>query len=208
VLLTRSPLVYPRRGLTARLACVKHAAIVRPEPGSNSPLKSCGPRTSARDQDRSIPARVGTHWCRLTKGTVDRSVGITPYSSADGALLSFVDFWHAVEFSRIKRTPLRSLPALPRGNLPKFTRLEERGQTDAFSFRIRTPHCDLGVPARAGPPRLEGVVGAPRGRPPGLVGLASRRSLATKRTLRSPAAKRKSVMRWPRSHLRLRRSEA
>jgi hypothetical protein len=32
--------VYPRRGLTVRLACVKHAASVRPEPGSNSPLKS------------------------------------------------------------------------------------------------------------------------------------------------------------------------
>ena len=40
MLLTRSPLVYPRRGLTARLACVKHAASVRPEPGSNSPLKN------------------------------------------------------------------------------------------------------------------------------------------------------------------------
>ncbi len=40
VLLTRSPLVYPRKGLTARLACVKHAASVRPEPGSNSPLKN------------------------------------------------------------------------------------------------------------------------------------------------------------------------
>ena len=39
MLLTRSPLVYPRRGLTARLACVKHAASVRPEPGSNSPKK-------------------------------------------------------------------------------------------------------------------------------------------------------------------------
>src|SRR5690606_39334730 len=35
VLLTRSPLEYPRRGLSARLACVKHAASVRPEPGSN-----------------------------------------------------------------------------------------------------------------------------------------------------------------------------
>ena len=42
VLLTRSPLVYPRRGLTVRLACVKHAASVRPEPGSNSPLKNIG----------------------------------------------------------------------------------------------------------------------------------------------------------------------
>src|SRR5690606_2690010 len=27
------------KGLTARLACVKHAASVRPEPGSNSPTK-------------------------------------------------------------------------------------------------------------------------------------------------------------------------
>ena len=41
VLLTRSPLVHPKkRGLTVRLACVKHAASVRPEPGSNSPLKN------------------------------------------------------------------------------------------------------------------------------------------------------------------------
>jgi hypothetical protein len=40
VLLTRSPLEYPRKGLSARLACVKHAASVRPEPGSNSPLRS------------------------------------------------------------------------------------------------------------------------------------------------------------------------
>ena len=28
------------KGLSARLACMKHAASVRPEPGSNSPLKS------------------------------------------------------------------------------------------------------------------------------------------------------------------------
>ena len=40
VLLTRSPLEYHRSGLSARLACVKHAASVRPEPGSNSPLKT------------------------------------------------------------------------------------------------------------------------------------------------------------------------
>jgi hypothetical protein len=51
VLLTRSPLVYPRRGLTARLACVKHAASVRPEPGSNSPLKSSDAHPQKREQD-------------------------------------------------------------------------------------------------------------------------------------------------------------
>jgi hypothetical protein len=37
VLLTRPPLKYPRRGLFVRLACVRHAASVHPEPGSNSP---------------------------------------------------------------------------------------------------------------------------------------------------------------------------
>jgi hypothetical protein len=50
VLLTRSPLVYPRRGLTVRLACVKHAASVRPEPGSNSPLKNIANPTKSRTQ--------------------------------------------------------------------------------------------------------------------------------------------------------------
>src|SRR5689334_17565520 len=43
VLLTRSPLEYHRSGLSARLACVKHAASVRPEPGSNSPSKTINP---------------------------------------------------------------------------------------------------------------------------------------------------------------------
>jgi hypothetical protein len=60
VLLTRSPLVYSRRSLTARLACVKHAASVRPEPGSNSPLKSlhaCSSEDSRTLNQWSIPAR-------------------------------------------------------------------------------------------------------------------------------------------------------
>ncbi len=39
VLLTRPPLMYPRRDLIARLACMKRTASVRPEPGSNSPLQ-------------------------------------------------------------------------------------------------------------------------------------------------------------------------
>src|SRR6185437_1886087 len=41
VLLTRSPLhTPPEENAVARLACVKHAASVRPEPGSNSPTKT------------------------------------------------------------------------------------------------------------------------------------------------------------------------
>ena len=37
VLLTRPPLILSRRTRSARLACIRHAASVRPEPGSNSP---------------------------------------------------------------------------------------------------------------------------------------------------------------------------
>ena len=55
VLLTRSPLVYPRRSLTARLACVKHAASVRPEPGSNSPLKN-----HKQNNEKQTPTRKTT----------------------------------------------------------------------------------------------------------------------------------------------------
>ena len=40
VLLTRSPLIPTRKWFSVRLACVKHAASVRPEPGSNSPTMS------------------------------------------------------------------------------------------------------------------------------------------------------------------------
>ena len=54
VLLTRSPLVHPKkRGLTVRLACVKHAASVRPEPGSNSPLKKQHPTTNQAEHHPS-----------------------------------------------------------------------------------------------------------------------------------------------------------
>jgi hypothetical protein len=39
VLLTRSPLYSPsEEGFLVRLACVRHAASVRSEPGSNSPI--------------------------------------------------------------------------------------------------------------------------------------------------------------------------
>ena len=39
-LLSRLPLFHPRRGLFARLACLKHAASVHPELGSNSQKNS------------------------------------------------------------------------------------------------------------------------------------------------------------------------
>jgi hypothetical protein len=48
------------KGLTARLACVKHAASVRPEPGSNSPLKNNTPQPTRSHEEKEIPARDRT----------------------------------------------------------------------------------------------------------------------------------------------------
>ena len=55
VLLTRSPLIRSEQApsFTVRLACFKHAASVRPEPGSNSPLML---REPAREQFRHYEA--------------------------------------------------------------------------------------------------------------------------------------------------------
>src|ERR1044072_1665646 len=70
VLLTRSPLEYPRRGLSARLACVKHAASVRPDPGSNSPTKTFVEKLSRQQtnvakgiQDpKRVQGKYNWHW--------------------------------------------------------------------------------------------------------------------------------------------------
>src|SRR5689334_6476918 len=46
------------KGLSARLACVKHAASVRPEPGSNSPL-NVEIKTQQTEQSGKTPWRGG-----------------------------------------------------------------------------------------------------------------------------------------------------
>ena len=66
VLLTRSPLVYPRKGLTVRLACVKHAASVRPEPGSNSPTKTL---TKQKNKTGTKPEKQARHTVEFSKDT-------------------------------------------------------------------------------------------------------------------------------------------
>ena len=54
MILTRSPLTHPQKGRPVRLACVKHAASVRPEPGSNSPKKPITQATP-RTQETQAP---------------------------------------------------------------------------------------------------------------------------------------------------------
>jgi hypothetical protein len=83
------------KGLSARLACVKHAASVRPEPGSNSPTK-----IEKRPQQFKEIARETKHilWHWLIK--------------------------HPVEFSRNKHPPGLGFhqEASHPGQLPYFTR--------------------------------------------------------------------------------------
>ena len=61
VLLTRPPLEKLRRTFLARLACVKHAASVHPEPGSNSQIKfnlfqnNSGLFFLSKDKQRFVP---------------------------------------------------------------------------------------------------------------------------------------------------------
>jgi hypothetical protein len=148
VLLTRSPLGLPQccHWLDlVRLACVKHAASVRPEPGSNSPSRStvCASE-EAQPGDRrasSEPGHVpdskpaGTEIRRCTRhrrgidGAYDlhdhvgrNSRGDRPHSLFR-PLFCFQganDFWHALWSERwCRRTSLPLCPAepCPRGGL-------------------------------------------------------------------------------------------
>ena len=47
------------KGLTVRLACVKHAASVRPEPGSNSPMKTQNVPPENPNTDKN-PSRISS----------------------------------------------------------------------------------------------------------------------------------------------------
>ena len=75
MLLSRSPLYSPRRALTVRLACVKRAASVRPEPGSNSlKIVSFHPSQDAITIFRALLALlalasfVAASFCPLSRG--------------------------------------------------------------------------------------------------------------------------------------------
>ena len=113
VLLTRSPLVYPRRGLTARLACVKHAASVRPEPGSNSPLKN-----------ETIPTKQNTNKNNTTssnKQPPQHTKRPPTTTNSKQNKKPNVDQKHTVEFSKINHTPQPNPQrARPRGGQPPY----------------------------------------------------------------------------------------
>jgi hypothetical protein len=120
VLLTRSPLIHTRRCFTVRLACVKHAASVRPEPGSNSPLSllpghSPGNLLTSVDLWQDFKLSACCHHQRNPSQPAELTV--------DGVKKIGIDFRHAVEFSRSDCAPLLRPWPLLRGNSTNLARL-------------------------------------------------------------------------------------
>src|SRR6478672_3441148 len=88
------------KGLSARLACVKHAASVRPEPGSNSPSKNPNQSQGRQPESLSKKPRHHNHHPKRQQPNM--------MSTGHNKLIRRL-IKHTVEFSRIRRT--RSSPA-------------------------------------------------------------------------------------------------
>src|SRR4051794_27425996 len=162
VLLTRSPLEYPRRSLSARLACVKHAASVRPEPGSNSPSK---PKTVSQENQTQAKKRqlaIARIIVRQLKKKPPPQPTKTSQPWQRDHTNQFIDK-HTVEFSKIRRAPDGPLSRSLGGNLRKLT-----GPATRASNLIRLVLTPLVQPSRrpAGTTRSDttSVPGAPPGR--------------------------------------------
>src|SRR4051812_40855025 len=71
-------------GFTVRLACVKHAASVRPEPESNSPSMSTGPPPPKRQGNRhNKEPRTGASIRHQITRTKPTEVGRSPHRHQD-----------------------------------------------------------------------------------------------------------------------------
>jgi hypothetical protein len=139
VLLTRSPLEYPQKGLSARLACVKHAASVRPEPGSNSPSKNNRKPNPAKKRSTSKQSpRIIVH--QLKKKPPPQPTKNQPWQRDHTN--QFIDK-HTVEFSKIRRAPKQPLSRCLGGNLRKLT-----GPAPEASNQIGMPSCRSPRPTR------------------------------------------------------------
>ena len=109
MLLTRSPLEHPQVGLSARLACVKHAASVRPEPGSNSPTKTLA------KQNNQMPNKLAL----ASSNTLLSSQRTTTHQTTNhtgqppGAL--------ALNPGRLRRSEIQRIPPASPGYFPAQT---------------------------------------------------------------------------------------
>jgi hypothetical protein len=89
VLLTRAPLYsWSCPHFLARLACVRHAASVRSEPGSNSPLKFAGLRAKRRPKWMIRPGITSTVDLEISKDDLE---GALPFRESVRYCLVFKD---------------------------------------------------------------------------------------------------------------------
>ena len=112
------------KGLTARLACVKHAASVRPEPGSNSPSNAYRQKTT--------PTPTGADIALITSTTTTQTnMALTKQ--------------HTVEFSKNKHTPSRTTEAAVRSGMTLSDLLDPLTGSDLLNSSLPGP------PPLAGP---------------------------------------------------------
>ena len=121
------------KGLSARLACVKHAASVRPEPGSNSPLRSHDPGNRSQNLENHQPSKrhgLGRPCFIASKKSSTRIVQdrteVLPYLA-----LTFSTLLSSQETGRIK---LLTLAGFPRCDV--FNLADPAGLSNSKPFHI------------------------------------------------------------------------
>ena len=99
MLLTRSPLIHQQAGFIVRLACVKHAASVHPEPGSNSPLKNRHNQQPRENGERRLH-KIRNQLKTPDPPRGDRSGTINQFNTINW----YQQTWHTIEFSNNRHT--------------------------------------------------------------------------------------------------------
>ena len=116
------------KGLSARLACVKHAASVRPEPGSNSPTKIFG---------KSIPT--------IQKEIAEEKPAIKQTMTGHNLALAYPNTLLSSQETNTHRNPTPAEEAAFPGQLHHFTRSSSRCQPRSrriFVASLGTPPDD------------------------------------------------------------------
>ena len=98
VILTRSPLIHPQQAgsFSVRLACVKHAASVHPEPGSNSPYKTYEKIQSTGPSGKPSP------WQKTTTNHTENAIS---HGNNHSKINGIKQTWHTIEFSNNHHHP-------------------------------------------------------------------------------------------------------
>ena len=102
----------PKRALIVRLACVKHAASVHPEPGSNSPWKMSQSKLCVLQKNRTwkirsdppSPVRKPMWFESLRSHRIGLLTG--PLDTTGSCGLLYRPYWlhHSIQFSRFRRS--------------------------------------------------------------------------------------------------------